>query len=258
MQLPQFQQRVTPYVLFYARRDTRQIELPTKAWYGYTENVIIEEKSDSSEDIPFETLSGKTPRDKRSKAKKTADRLKNSYEKNKIDDKYREKFNETKKEGMHKSREKANVKDRERNYDKSRSSSRINSSKSRESSQSSLDGRRDSHRKSQFRYNQKKRSSSEYRKNEQEKDTQQRSQKRKELAELNKKYEERALEGPDYLCSCCGCLFFARSVIRFPPKDLEQQAIRENFFNLYMYLKAGEQEPNDRVKVDQQKIEFIN
>ena len=32
---------------------------------------------------------------------------------------------------MHKSREKANVKDRERNYDKSRSGARINSSKSR-------------------------------------------------------------------------------------------------------------------------------
>jgi hypothetical protein len=265
MQLPQFQQRVTPYVLFYARRDTRQIELPTRVWYGFAENALIEENSElSKEDDEADNIDSvinskkKFPKDFKKKTEKTAERIKKNYEQNKQNKEYNDKRSQNNKESMRRSREKANVKDRERNYEKSRSGSRINSSKSRESSQSSLDGRRESHRKSKVKHMQRKRSSAEYKESEQEKNTQQRSQKRKELTELNKKYEERALEGPDYLCSCCGCLFFARSVIRFPPKDLEQQPIRENFFNLYMYLKAGEQEPNDPVKEDQQKIEIIN
>ena len=68
----QYQRSVTPYILFYARRDTRQIQLPT------AENWILQNNIDENEvgatESQFDKVVDQTPiRDKRSKAKKEAD-----------------------------------------------------------------------------------------------------------------------------------------------------------------------------------------
>jgi hypothetical protein len=114
MQLPQFQQRVTPYVLFYARRDTRQIELPTREWYGFAENALIEENSElSKEDDEADNIDSvvnskkKFPKDLKKKTEKTAERIKKNYEQNKQNKEYNDKRSQNNKESMRKIKRKS-------------------------------------------------------------------------------------------------------------------------------------------------------
>jgi len=53
-------------------------------------------------------------------------------------------------------------------------------------------------------------------------------------------YEKHATEGPTFVCSCCGGLYFSRSVKIFDEIDFDTQPIKDNFYNEELYEKEQE------------------